>query len=79
MDNSAKPETKVFDNTGKVRICPFITETKFSGNVPVQNPIRCIQYECMAWQCLGDFKEHIEGELRTVRKWGCKLIERGDL
>ena len=75
MDNSAKP--KIEENAGEMRICPFMSKPVQLNNVDFKVP--CIQYKCMAWTCLGDFKERTKGELITVRKWGCKLIERGDL
>jgi len=69
MDNSAKPETE--DNTGEMRMCPFMSNPVQLNNVDFKVP--CIQHKCMAWQCLGDFREGME---RTQhRQYGCKLIE----
>ena len=75
FENNSKPDTRVND-AGQMRICPFMQETRFSGNVPIQKHIKCIQHNCMAWNCLGDFKEHIDGALRVVRKWGCAIMQR---
>lgn len=72
-DDSAKPETKVYDNVGQDKICPFMSRAIMSGH---KDYVACGQHRCMAWGCLGDFIEQVEGQLTRVRKWGCLIIHK---
>ena len=63
MDNSAKPETKVFDNQGQARICPFMSRP--------EGDRMCEGSRCMAW---GKWEKN--GAYRNeIKKVGCFLIK----
>ena len=66
MDNSAKPETKSFNNQGQAKLCPFMSRP--------EGDRLCEGSKCMAW---GEWTRH--GAYRDeIEITGCYLIKSGE-